>query len=58
MAYSRDAFIKDLRETRERQERDKRETRERLERDGAMADGLTYTNKIATERGLVGAKER
>ena len=33
--------------------RDKRETGERLkrqERDGAMADGLTYTNKIAGER--------
>ena len=39
MAYSRDAFIKDY-----------RETRERLERDGAMADGLTYTNKIAREK--------
>ena len=30
MAYSRDAYIRDLRETRERLER---ETRERLERD-------------------------
>ena len=39
MAYSRDAFI-----------RNQRETRERLERDGAMADGLTYTIKIARER--------
>ena len=31
----------------------KRETGERLkrqERDGAMADGLTYTNKVAGER--------
>ena len=36
----------------------KRKTRETLERDGAMADGLTYTNKIARERGLEGAKER
>ena len=35
-----------------------RETRERQERDGAMADGLTYTNKIATEMGLEESKER
>ena len=26
------------------------EARKRQERDGAMADGLTYTNKIARER--------
>ena len=40
---------RDKRETRERQvrdQRDKRGTRERPERDGAMADGLTQTNKI------------
>ena len=29
--------------------RDYEEIRERLERDGAMADGLTYTIKIARE---------
>ena len=28
----------------------KRESRERLERDGAMADGLTSTNKLARAR--------
>ena len=33
-------------------------TKERLERDGAMADGLTYTNKIDREIGLEGAKDR
>ena len=31
----------------ERLEKDKREIRERLEKDGAMADGLTYTNEVA-----------
>ena len=30
-------------------ERDLQETREREERDGAMADGLTSTNKIASK---------
>ena len=49
-----------LLETRERQERDKRERREREKRevrerdyqetrDGAMANGLTYTNNIARD---------
>ena len=38
MANSRDAFI-----------RDQIETRERLERDGAMADGLSQPKKIAGE---------
>ena len=46
MAYSCDAFPKDYRE---RLARDQRETREREERDGAMADGLTYTDNIARE---------
>ena len=47
MAYSPDAFSKDLRETRQRLERLKRdkaetrETRERQERDGANPNGLT-----------------
>ena len=53
MAYSHDAFMRDEWETSKRVERDKKETGERLkihERDGAMADGLTYTNKIAKER--------
>ena len=47
MAYSRDAMP--LLEISKRLEMDKRETRERLEKDGAMADGLTYTNKVARE---------
>ena len=47
MAYSRDAFMRDQQETRERQ--DQRETREKLERYGAMEDGLTQSNKIARE---------
>ena len=34
----------------ERLEKDKRQIRERLEKDGAMADGLKYTNKAARER--------
>ena len=33
-------------ETQESLERDRTETRVRLERDGAVADGLRYTNKI------------
>ena len=49
MAYSRDAFPKDQRETSKRIERDKRQTGERLERDGAMHDGLTLTNEIASK---------
>ena len=50
MAYSRDAFIRDQQETRERQ--DKSETSVRLERDqryGDMEDGLSQSNKIAGE---------
>ena len=31
----------------ERETRHQREIREKLEKDGAMADGLTYTNKVA-----------
>ena len=73
MAYSRDAFN---RETRERIGRNQRETRKREERTidrlqkdqqelryGAMADGLSQTNKIAREsqrdleRDLEGARE-
>ena len=52
MAYSRDAFPKYQRETSKRLERDKKETgetRKRQNRDGAMADGLTLTNEIASK---------
>ena len=48
MAYSRDAFPKDQRETSKRLERDKREG-QRLERDGAKPDGLTQTCEIASK---------
>ena len=37
------------RDKRETKEIDTREIRERLEKDGSMADGLTYTNKLARE---------
>ena len=47
MAYSRDAFIRDQQETRERQ--DQSETSVRLERYGDMEDGLSQSNKIAGE---------
>ena len=48
MAYSRDAFIRDQQETRERQ--DQSETSVRLERDYRdMEDGLSQSNKIAGE---------
>ena len=44
MAYSHDAFPKDQRETSKRLER------ERQDRDGAMADGLTLMNELASKR--------
>ena len=47
MAYSRDAIIRDQKETRERQ--DQSETSVRLERYGDMEDGLSQSNKIAGE---------
>ena len=47
MAYSRDAFIRDQKETRERQ--DQSETSIRLERYGDMEDGLLQSNKIAAK---------
>ena len=62
----RERLERDQREIRERLERDQRETREtreRLERnqkdkrDGAMADGLTQTNKIVRERARGVARE-
>ena len=66
MAYSRDAFI-ETREDREGLERDResRGTIDRLQKDwqdtiyGAMADGLSQTNKIAREiqRELDGPRE-
>ena len=46
MAYSRDAFPKDQRETSKRLDRDKRE---RQERDGAKSDGLKQTSEIASK---------
>ena len=62
MAYSRDAFIRDQQETRERQEQS--QTSVSLERDYRdMEDGLSQSNKIAREsqrleRQLGRARER
>ena len=69
MAHSRDAFNREIRERLGRNQREtrKREERtiDRLQKDqqetryGAMADGLSQTNKIAREiqRELDGARE-